>query len=359
LVISHRLIRRAGIYYSFETATNKRESLGTRDKTEATQLLAAKMQSILQPILNLRMAKVYLSGADPQALKRTWRDVLNCMIESKRGDNRARWVRMDRHRPLVSLWNVIVIQTTAEDFMRCLNKGSVTTNKFLRVMRNYALDFGWLPNPVIPTRHWPAVKYGAKRAITAEEHSHIIARELNPERRAFYEMAWLTGAAQTDLANLTDSCIDWVEKKLAFCRRKTGTDVVQFFGPETGRVLLDLPQSGPLFPYLKTVRASDRATEFKQRCEGLGITGATLHSYRYAWAERAAKCGYPQRHAMKALGHASKSVSQAYAKRAEVIVPSLEEYEQAAREKKIISFPKPGSLSAETAEGTKADIGRP
>ena len=57
----HRLIRRAGIYYAFETATNKRESLGTRDKTETTQLFAAKMQSILQPVLNLRMAKVYLA----------------------------------------------------------------------------------------------------------------------------------------------------------------------------------------------------------------------------------------------------------------------------------------------------------
>ena len=130
---THRLIRRAGIYYAFETATSKRDSLGTRDKTEATQLLAAKMQSILQPVLNLRMAKVYLSGADPQALKRTWRDVLNSMIESKRGENKARWERMDRHRPLASLWKKVVIQTTAEDFLRCLNAGTVTTNKFLRV----------------------------------------------------------------------------------------------------------------------------------------------------------------------------------------------------------------------------------
>jgi hypothetical protein len=157
---THRLIRRAGIYYAFETATSKRESLGTRDKTEATQLLAAKMQSILQPVLNLRMAKVYLSASDPKALKRTWRDVLNCMVESKRGENRARWARMHRHAPLASLWKKIVIQTTAEDFVRCLNAGTVTTNKFLRVIRNFALDFGWLPHPLIPTRQWPAVIYG-------------------------------------------------------------------------------------------------------------------------------------------------------------------------------------------------------
>lgn len=35
------------------------------------------------------------------------------------------------------------------------------------------------------------------------------------------------------------------------------------------------------------MRAGDRATEFRQRCRQLGIKGVTLHSYRYAWAERA------------------------------------------------------------------------
>jgi hypothetical protein len=36
-------------------------------------------------------------------------------------------------------------------------------------------------------------------------------------------------------------------------------------------VLRTLPAEGPLFPYLRTVRAGDRATEFKQRCDGLKI----------------------------------------------------------------------------------------
>jgi len=44
--------------------------------------------------------------------------------------------------------------------------------------------------------------------------------------------------------------------------------------------------------YLRSVRAADRATEFRQRCDGLGISGVSLHSYRYAWAERAKQCGY-------------------------------------------------------------------
>jgi integrase len=68
------------------------------------------------------------------------------------------------------------------------------------------------------------------------------------------------------------------------------------------------PAAGPLFPYLCTVRANDRATEFHQRCVGLKIVGVSLHSYRYAWAERALKCGFPERFAQQALGHNSKAV---------------------------------------------------
>jgi hypothetical protein len=54
----------------------------------------------------------------------------------------------------------------------------------------------------------------------------------------------------------------------------------------TGNLFKDLPAEGILFPYLSGVRAGDRATEFGQRCQRLGIKGVTLHSYRYAWAER-------------------------------------------------------------------------
>ncbi|MCI0537862.1 MAG: hypothetical protein L0Z50_21825 [Verrucomicrobiales bacterium] len=60
----------------------------------------------------------------------------------------------------------------------------------------------------------------------------------------------------------------------------------------------------------------------------MGIEGVSLHSYRYAWAERAKKAGYPERFAQEALGHNSAAVHRAYAKKAEVILPPLEEYER-------------------------------
>jgi integrase len=56
----------------------------------------------------------------------------------------------------------------------------------------------------------------------------------------------------------------------------------------------------------------------------------TLHCYRYAWAERAKVVGMPERFAQAALGHNSKAIHRAYAKKAVIIAPSLEDYERKA-----------------------------
>jgi integrase len=58
-----------------------------------------------------------------------------------------------------------------------------------------------------------------------------------------------------------------------------------------------------------------------------------LHSYRYAWAERVKTVGCLERFAQEALGHNSKAVHRAYAKRALMKIPSLEDYEQVAAAK--------------------------
>lgn len=115
--------------------------------------------------------------------------------------------------------------------------------------------------------------------------------------------------------------------------------VLVHLGQEALNLFKDLPAEGPLFPYLSTVRAGDQATEFGQRCRQLGITGITLHSYRYAWAERAKVAGIPERFAQEALGHNSKAVHRAYAKKAMMQIPSLEEYESkaAATSKKSVA----------------------
>ena len=75
---------------------------------------------------------------------------------------------------------------------------------------------------LVPKRQWPAVRFKDKRAITWEEHCKIIEREKNPERKAFYQLAWHLGASQSDLAHLQAEDVDWQERGLfALCVRKT------------------------------------------------------------------------------------------------------------------------------------------
>jgi hypothetical protein len=125
---------------------------------------------------------------------------------------------------------------------------------------------------------------------------------VNPERKALYQLCWHLGASQGDIANLKGEDVDWQNNTVSFVRKKTGVPVLVHLGGEALNLFKDLPAEGVLFPYLSRVRAGDRATEFASRCRQLGIVGVTLHSYRYAWAERAKTVGYPERFAQEALG---------------------------------------------------------
>ena len=81
----------------------------------------------------------------------------------------------------------------------------------------------------------------------------------------------------------------------------------------------------------------------------------TLHSYRYAWAERARKCGYPLRFAQEALGHNSKAVHAAYGAKAEVKCPSLDTWETEMN-KKVIKMRLPEKGVGEAASELGATI---
>jgi len=336
----YRLIHRGhrgGKFYAVEKATGKRTSLQTTDKDEAARLLAAMNEAGHQPAINLSLARVYLKHSDPLAAVRTWQHVLEEIIKTKSGENQVRWQVVAKSKKYDSLRNRLLIETQAEHLFRVLNEGTVSTNVYLRRMHNFALDMNWLPATVIPRRQWPPVRFKDKRAITLAEHQQIIAAEKNPERKALYQLCWHLGASQGDIANLKGEDVDWQSGTVSFTRKKTGVPVIVHLGAEALNVFKDLPAEGILFPYLSGVRAGDRATEFGQRCRRLGINGVTLHSYRYAWAERAKMAGYPERFAQEALGHNSKAVHRAYAKRALMKLPSLEDYERQATSKTEIA----------------------
>jgi len=158
-------------------------------------------------------------------------------------------------------------------------------------------------------------------------------------RRAFLELLWHVGAAQIDLVSLAAENVDWENRTISYCRRKNNSLAILRFGDEVATILRQLPADGPLFPNFSKISSSDRAARFHHRCKVLGISGVSLHSYRYAWAERAKSAGYPQRYAQEALGHQSAAIHRAYAKQARVELPPLEEFERQIAERKVVGRP--------------------
>lgn len=320
------MFRRGNYFWSHDGETGKQETLRTKDKATALRLLHSKNEAYQQPILNLQIARTYLTASDPEIGKRTWQTVMNEIVLTKKNATRVRWDRAIKDKAFDLLRDRPLLETRAEHFLEALRQGTVSTNVHLRKLHNFALDMNWLPWSVLAKRRWPKIEYGEKRGITAEEHRKIVAAETNPERRAFYELCWHVGAAQSDVAALTAGDVDWTNRIVGFFRKKTKTVSLVRFDDELATLLQTLPQSGPLFPKFGTLREAHRATEFKRCCRRTGITGVTLHSYRYAWAERARSCGYPERFAQEALGHQSKAIHRAYTKKAQVTLPSLNQW---------------------------------
>ena len=342
----YRLTRRGSRgdkFYCIDTRTGERTSLHTNDADAARQIVMAKNQAERQPVLNLQIAKAYLAGTDSGITTRTWGHALEALTATKHEANQHRWRTVAKDKALAPLLPKVIIETQGELLLKAMQAGCVSTNIYLRRLHNFCLDMNWLPWPLIPKRQWPAIRFKDKRAIIWEEHCQIVAREKNPERKAFYQLAWHLGASQSDLAHLQAEDVDWSARIICFVRMKTRWRNVNppqiRFGKEVEAILGTLPKAGPLFPNLLPILSEHRATEFRQRCHGLRIYGVTLHSYRYAWAERAKVAGYPERFAQLALGHNSQAVHRAYAKNAQVTLPPLEDYERNMAAAAIIPLP--------------------
>lgn len=72
-------------------STGQQTSLKTSDHQEALRLLAANNESQTQPAMNLGLARVYLNGADPKLVTRTWQEVIENILTQKTGETLRRW----------------------------------------------------------------------------------------------------------------------------------------------------------------------------------------------------------------------------------------------------------------------------
>ncbi len=322
------LCKRGRIFYLCDSQTGQRTSLGISDRNEAEKIARAKNESQGKPALGLALAKAYLAAYDQTLLDRTWQNVMNEFCSRGQPQTTALRLRKIRGKAFDTIRNRRLVETTSQDFLAVLSSGRVFVHAYLRCLQNLALGLGWLPWPVLAPKLWPRLKCKQKRAITKEEHQAIVRAESNAERKLFYQLLWETGASQTDAASLRAENVDWSNRTLSYRRLKTGSLACLTISQSLEQILRALPLNGPLFPKVMRTSVNARSAEFWRRCQLLKIKGVSLHSYRYAWAERARTAGYPERFAMENLGHNSKAVHRAYAKHALVKIPSLEEYEK-------------------------------
>jgi len=354
--LKYRLYRRNnGGFYWQENGSAKQGSLKTKDKREAASLLHAMNEAQRQPTLTLAMGRAYLAAHDPNMTKRTWQAVMDEMSTHGIFTTQERCARALRSKAFDAIRHKPLVETTGEDLLTIMHANGNCVCHYLRRLHNLALNLGWLAWPVLTKAAWPKIRSQRKRGITPEEHAKIIGCERNPERRAYYELLYETGAAQTDAASLNTKHIDWQNGVLVYRRKKLGPDSEPArltIGKHLRELLEALPRSGDLFPTIKHQSANHRAAEFRRRCRVAGINGVSLHSYRHSWAQRAKACGYPQRFAQEALGHGSRAVHEAYARGATVICPALEEYE--AVHHKIVPMPLRITLSDLRTDQTAA-----
>ena len=105
-----------------------------------------------------------------------------------------------------------------------LEIGKVSTNVYLRRMHNFAVDMTWLPWPVLPKKRMAGSRIqGEARHHLRGTSGHRCPRA-NPERKAFYQLAWHLGASQSDLAYLEAENVDWENHIISYARKKTGID---------------------------------------------------------------------------------------------------------------------------------------
>lgn len=173
------LFNRAGVYYTEDTVSRKQNRLRTKDEAEALTLLNAKNESFRQPVLNLQIARAYLTASDPAMSARTWQTVMEQMQTHGKDSSQTRYTRAMKCKSFDGLRQKKLIETNAEDFLKILNGGMVSVAHFLKRLHNLALALGWIAVPVLAPKLWPKPQYKAKRAITLEEHRRILAAEKN------------------------------------------------------------------------------------------------------------------------------------------------------------------------------------
>jgi len=181
----YTLFRRAGIYYSQDSATGQQKSLRTRDESEALKLINASNEAHRQPVLNLHLARAYLTASDPAFVERTWQTVMEQLQARGKDSSRERYANVFKSPTLDGLRNKKLMETTADDFFAVFKKNQVSINEFLKRLHNFAVHLGWIAIPIVAPYLWPKYEPKDRRGITQAEHESVLQKEKNAEWKLY------------------------------------------------------------------------------------------------------------------------------------------------------------------------------
>jgi len=325
------LFKRQGRYY-LQNQHGKQTSLRTKDPREAEKILASLVATNGSPAAVVRkQALMMLRENDPQYFGRSWGQLFDKYIARCELPQQRERLRRSLESPVLqSIRAEQIVGTEADAFIESILRLKRSIRYHVQLAYRYGIKINWVSRDLIADDLWPEVRWKNFRAITQEEHRRLCETVEDPERRNYYELCWHIGASQGDAARLDASNIDWERKLLVFRRAKLKSDKPPArirIGPALEELLKRLPSHGPLFPKISKEKTNRRSGDFWRRCRRLGFPpGCVLHSYRYAWIQRAAQAGMPERYAMAMMGHQSRMVHESYAEKAVIECPSLEEF---------------------------------
>src|SRR6185503_20406565 len=95
----------------------------------------AKNETEYQPAFNAHLARTYLSAGDPEIGERTWRNVMEMLLKSKVGWSQStqdRYASSMAEKALDPLRELPLLETRPEHLLDAIQKGTVSTNIFLR-----------------------------------------------------------------------------------------------------------------------------------------------------------------------------------------------------------------------------------
>ncbi len=222
-------------------------------------------------------------AADPRMAERTWEDVMRYATHG-RPSSQERSRRMALSPALDPIRKRKLIENARGRSARPAAPERVGHSQLPAPLSQPGPQAGLAPRPVLYPALWRKLPPTKRRAATREEFDRIITVEANLERRAYYQLLWETGAAQTDGALIRAEDVDWERNVLFYQRKKLRADsppCAHALGPIFSNLLKDLPGKDSSFPGSFARRATNAQRNFVGGVAP-SKSGISLHSFRYS-----------------------------------------------------------------------------